>query len=53
VAGKTCNLNGSACGSVPAGCNYSITVAPNGTISGTSGNNDCCTRSADIASSCE
>jgi hypothetical protein len=30
VAGKTCNLNGSARGSVPTGCNYAITVASDG-----------------------
>ncbi|MCP4697553.1 MAG: hypothetical protein GY862_11985 [Gammaproteobacteria bacterium] len=54
VAGKTCNLNGSARGSVPMGCNYAITVAPNGSITGqlTAGNN-VCTQTAQVASSCK
>lgn len=52
VAGKTCNLTGSASGYSPGGCNYRITVAPDGTITGTSGNNGVCTRSNKIASSC-
>jgi|CXWL01.1.fsa_nt_gi opacity protein-like surface antigen len=54
VAGKTCNLNGSAKGSVPMGCNYSLTVAPNGSISGTlTAGNAVCTQSSQIASSCK
>jgi hypothetical protein len=54
VAGKTCNLNGSARGSVPMGCNYAITVAPNGSISGSlTAGNSVCTQSAQIASSCQ
>jgi hypothetical protein len=54
VAGKTCNLKGSASGPVPTGCNYAITVAPNGSISGslTSGNS-VCTQTNQIASSCK
>jgi hypothetical protein len=53
VAGKTCNLNGSARGSVPSGCNYLLTVAPDGSISGvlTSGNS-VCTQTAQIGPSC-
>lgn len=54
VAGKTCNLNGSARGSVPTGCNYAITVASDGTISGVlTAGNSICTQSADIAASCQ
>jgi hypothetical protein len=54
VAGKTCTLNGSARGSVPMGCNYQITVASNGSISGelTAGNN-VCTQTGQVASSCK
>lgn len=53
VAGKTCYLNGSARGSVPEGCNYHLTVEPDGTIHGylTAGN-WVCTQSADVAASC-
>ncbi|HKV07771.1 MAG TPA: hypothetical protein VJ725_06525 [Thermoanaerobaculia bacterium] len=54
VAGKTCNLNGSARGPVPMGCNYAITVEPNGSISGTlTAGNQYCTQSNQIASSCQ
>jgi hypothetical protein len=54
VAGKTCNLNGSARGPVPTGCNYTITVAPNGSITGTlTAGNSVCTQSSQIASSCK
>ena len=54
VAGKTCTLLGSGGGSsVPEGCNYTITVAPNGSISGTSGNNRGCTPSDQVAASCK
>lgn len=53
IAGKTCNLKGSGGGGVPAGCNYTITVAPNGSISGTSGDNQGCTPSSQIAASCK
>ena len=53
VAGKMCNLNGSARGSVPMGCNYKIDVAPDGSISGElSAGNSVCTQTADIAKSC-
>lgn len=54
VAGKTCNLNGSARGSVPMGCNYAITVEPDGSITGklTAGNG-VCTQTSQIASSCK
>lgn len=54
VAGKTCNLNGSARGSVPTGCNYAITVAPSGALSGTlTAGNSVCTQSNQVASSCK
>jgi hypothetical protein len=54
VAGKTCNLNGSARGSVPMGCNYAITVAPNGSISGSlTAGNAVCTQSGQVAASCK
>ena len=54
VAGKTCNLNGSARGSVPMGCNYALTVAANGSISGTlTAGNSVCTQSGQVASSCK
>ncbi|MGH7484439.1 MAG: hypothetical protein ACREMY_02400 [bacterium] len=54
VSGKTCNLNGSGSGSVPGGCNYAITVAPNGSISGTlTAGNSVCTQSNQISSSCK
>jgi len=54
VAGKTCNLNGSARGSVPMGCNYAITVAPNGTITGSlTAGNSVCTQSNQVAASCK
>ena len=54
VAGKTCNLNGSARGSVPMGCNYAISVAPNGSITGSlTAGNSVCTQSAQVASSCK
>ncbi len=54
VAGKTCTLNGSARGSVPMGCNYKITVASNGSISGElSAGNNVCTQTPNVASSCK
>jgi len=54
VAGKTCNLNGSARGSVPMGCNYSLTVSPNGTITGSlTAGNSVCTQSSQVAASCK
>lgn len=54
VAGKTCNLKGSGAGPVSTGCNYAITVAPNGSISGTlTAGNSVCTQSGQIASSCK
>jgi len=54
VAGKTCNLNGSARGSVPMGCNYAISVAPNGSITGSlTAGNSVCTQSGQVASSCK
>jgi hypothetical protein len=53
VAGRTCNLNGSARGSVPMGCNYKIVVAADGSITGTlSAGNSVCTQTSDIAKSC-
>jgi hypothetical protein len=52
VAGKTCKLTGSASGPSPGGCNYTITVSPDGKISGTSGNNGICTPSNEIAKNC-
>ena len=54
VAGKNCTLNGSARGSVPMGCNYKITVAPGGSISGElAAGNSVCTQTAKVASSCK
>ena len=54
VAGKTCNLKGSASGPVPTGCNYTITVSPNGSISGVlTAGNSVCTQSSQIAASCK
>jgi len=54
VAGKTCNLNGSARGSVPTGCNYHLTVAPDGSITGElAAGNQVCTQTRDIAASCK
>ena len=53
IAGKTCNLLGSGGGGVPAGCNYTVTVAPDGSISGKSGDNKGCTPSSQIAASCK
>ena len=56
VAGKTCTFAGSAGNNAPQGCNYDITVAPNGSIAATYpsapqyGN---CTAPASIASSCK
>ena len=54
VFGKTCTLNGSARGSVPMGCNYTIAMDPSGTISGElrAGNN-VCTQTPQVASSCK
>ena len=55
VAGKTCNLNGSGGSNVSVnGCNYALTVAPNGSITGslTAGSSGC-TQSAQVASSCQ
>ena len=53
IAGKTCNLQGSGSSNASGGCNYSITVAPNGSISGSSGNNQGCTPSSQVAASCK
>jgi hypothetical protein len=54
IAGKTCNLRGSGGGTgVPKGCNYTIIVAPNGSISGSSGDNQGCTPSNQVAASCK
>lgn len=54
VAGKTCTLNGSKRGSVPMGCNYHITVSPDGAISGelTAGNS-VCTQTTAVAAQCK
>ena len=55
VAGKTCNLKGSARGSVPVGCNYTIKVAPDGSITGTlfeGPGTQVCTQSEDIPAAC-
>ena len=54
VAGKTCTFYTSARGSVPGGCNYEVTVAPDGSITGmlVAGNNYC-TQTKDIPSSCK
>ncbi len=56
VAGKTCTLAGSQGNSAPQGCNYDITVAPNGSIAATNPNAPRygnCTAPAAIASSCK
>ncbi len=54
VAGKTCTLTGSASGAVPMGCNYLITVNPDGSISGVlHAGNAVCTQSGQIAASCK
>lgn len=54
VAGKTCTLNGSARGSVPMGCNYHITVDPNGNITGAlTAGNSVCTQSGAVAAQCK
>jgi hypothetical protein len=54
VAGKTCNLIGSGRGSVPTGCNYAVTIAPNGSITGKlAAGNSVCTQSANVAASCK
>jgi|SRR3982750_4442884 len=53
IAGKTCNLRGSGSSGVPAGCNYTIIVTPNGSISGSSGDNQGCTPSNQVAASCK
>ena len=54
IAGKTCNLLGSGGNTgVPGGCNYTVTVAPDGSISGKSGDNQGCTPSSQIAASCK
>ena len=54
VAGKTCTLKGSGSGPVPTGCNYEITVAPDGSISGKLiPKHPGCTQSDQIASSCK
>lgn len=54
VAGKTCSLVSSAQAIGSTGCNYSLNVAPDGTITGalTAGNPGC-TPTAQIASSCK
>lgn len=45
IAGYTCTLNGSYRGSVPTGCNYTINIASDGTLTGSvaggSGTNVC------------
>ncbi len=53
VAGKKCSLISSAMGSVPMGCNYTITVNAKGEISGElRAGNAVCTQTADIAKAC-
>jgi len=54
VAGKTCSLVSSAQAIGSTGCNYSLNVGPDGTITGalTAGNPGC-TPTAQIASSCK
>lgn len=54
VAGKVCSLRSSAAGSVPMGCNYTITVDVTGSISGElRAGNAVCTQTPDIANSCK
>ncbi|CAO3400286.1 hypothetical protein VH569_09685 [Azospirillum sp. 11R-A] len=54
VAGKTCSLVSSAQAIGATGCNYSLNVGPDGTITGalTAGNPGC-TPTAQVASSCK
>jgi len=54
VAGKTCTLVSSAQAIGATGCNYSLNVGPDGTITGalTAGNPGC-TPTAQVASSCK
>ncbi|MEB3358371.1 MAG: hypothetical protein VKK04_16720 [Synechococcales bacterium] len=52
--GKTCTLNGSARGSVPMGCNYTIFIRPDGSFGGElRAGNSVCTPSANVAASCQ
>lgn len=54
VANKMCVLRSSAAGSVPMGCNYTITVAADGSVSGElRAGNMVCTQTPDIAKSCQ
>ncbi len=49
VAGRKCALRSSAAGSVPMGCNYTITVAADGSLSGElRAGNMVCTQTPDI-----
>lgn len=54
VAGKSCTFKTSANGPVPTGCNYDVTVGPDGSISGSlTAGNQYCTQSSEIAASCK
>jgi hypothetical protein len=54
VGGRICNLIGSAAGGGAfQGCNYRITLSPNGTITGESLTPQGCTPSAQIPASCK
>ncbi|WP_429929894.1 hypothetical protein [Agrobacterium vitis] len=54
VAGKTCTLKGSAQGSVPMGCNYSIDIDDQGKLTGSlRAGNSVCTPTEQVASSCK
>ena len=54
IQGKTCTLRSAAAGSVPMGCNYTIAIAADGTVSGElRAGNAVCTQSADVADSCK
>ena len=54
VAGLVCHLRTSAAGSVPMGCNYTLTVDVNGKISGElRAGNRVCTQTDQIAASCK
>ena len=54
AAGKTCTLIGYTSKTAPLGCNYDITVAPDGSVSGTlQGFGKYCTAPSAIPSSCK
>jgi hypothetical protein len=52
-AGKTCNWVSSTTGAGTAGCNYSITVAPDGSLSNPGSNSSGCTPPAQMIAACQ